>query len=235
MHYMQRSRLERENIRKHKKPDIIPAPPYKEYPDAQHIPLLREWPLVEARITSLLQQRRSQRTYQNQPISLQSLSYMLWASQGVTAVAGDHLYRTAPSAGALYPVETYIVVQQVDDLDPGIYHFNVAEFELDLLQRGDHSHEIVRAFLHQHFLENAAILIVWTAIFRRNIAKYGDRGLRYIFLDAGHICQNVLLAAQATGYGSCPVAAFFDTDLNYILEVDGVEETSIYAASVGVV
>ncbi len=139
----------------------------------------------------------------------------------------------APSAGALYPIETYVVVQQVDDLEPGIYHFNVSDFELDLLQTGDHSDEIVPAFLNQHFLGAAPLVFVWTAVYRRNMAKYGDRGLRYIFLDAGHICQNLLLAAAATGYGACPVAAFFDSDLNSLLEVDGEEETSIYAASVG--
>jgi SagB-type dehydrogenase family enzyme len=235
MHYMQRSRLELEKIRKYTRPEIISAPPHKIYPDAKHIPLLRQWPLEEARITSLLQERRSHRTYQDKPVSLQSLSYMLWASQGVTAVAGDHLYRTAPSAGALYPVETYIVAQRVADLEPGIYHFNVTDFELDLLQTGDHSEDIALAFLNQQCIGSAALVFVWTAVFRRNMAKYGDRGLRYIFLEAGHICQNLLLAAEATGYGGCPVAAFFDTDLNEILEVDGEDETSIYAASIGVV
>ncbi len=94
MQYMQISRLERENIRNYKRPEISPAPPHKTYPDAKRIPLLREWPLVEARITPLLQQRRSHRRYNENPVSLQALSYMLWASQGVTAVAGDHLYRT---------------------------------------------------------------------------------------------------------------------------------------------
>ena len=82
-------------------------------------------------------------------------------------------------------------------------------------------------------MENAAVNIIWTSIARRTLAKYGDRGGRYIFLDAGHICQNVLIAAEALSFGSCPVAAFYDQDVNNLLDIDGVEETAIYGASIG--
>lgn len=158
---------------------------------------------------------------------------MLWAGQGVTAAAGKNLFRTAPSAGALYPVETYLSVQDVEGLAPGIYHFDVANFELELLKPGNHRDDVALACLNQQFLADAAVVFIWTAVYGRNFYKYGERGLRYIFMDAGHLCQNVLLAAEPTGCGGCPVAAFFDDELNQLLGVDDEEESGIYLAGVG--
>lgn len=233
MQYMQETRLQRKHIRTYKKPEITPAPPFKTYPQAPRTPLPRDWQLQEARITPLLQHRRSIRKFSKQSLSLLSLSNMLWASQGITAAAGNFLFRTAPSAGALYPIETYLSVQRVEGLQSGIYHFDVANFELELLKAGDYGDDITLSALNQQLLSDAAVIFIWTAVYRRNLHKYGDRGMRYIFLDAGHICQNVLLAAEANGCGGCPVAAFYDDEMNQILDIDGLEESTIYLAGVG--
>lgn len=232
--YVETSQLRRKDIGTYKKPEISSVPPFKTYPLAERVPLPRDWSLVEARITPLLQNRRSVRKFSHTALPLQALSYMLWAGQGVTAAAGNHLLRTAPSAGALYPVETYISVQRVEGLKEGIYHLDIAGFELELLTPGNHADDIALACLNQHFLGKAAAVFIWSAMYRRNFCKYGDRGLRYIYMDVGHICQNVLLAAEANGCGTCPVAAFFDDELNSILGIDGQEEGALYLAGVGI-
>ena len=233
MRYLSSTMLRRREIRAHRRPDIAPSPSPKEYPATQAIALPRDWTLKEARLTPLLQKRRSRRTFGDEPISLSDLAYMLWATQGVTAQAGRHLLRTSPSAGALYPIETYIAVHNVEGLADGLYHFKVAEFSLELLQPGDHGEDVALACLNQQFLAGAGVVFLWTAVFRRNASKYGERGLRYVFMDAAHICQNLLLAVEATGNCGCPVAAFFDEELNSLLGVDGAEESVVYLAGVG--
>lgn len=233
MEYVEETQLRRKDIDSYKKPEIPPAPPFKSYPLAERVALPRDWSLLEARITPLLQKRRSIRKFSNTILPLQAFSYMLWASQGITAAAGNHLLRTAPSAGALYPIETYISVQHVEGLKEGIYHLDVASFELELVKPGNHADDIALACLNQQFLSKAAAVFIWSAIYRRNLSKYGDRGLRYIYMDAGHICQNVLLAAEANGCGACPVAAFFDEEVNSILGIDGQKESVLYLAGIG--
>jgi len=231
---MAETELSRKDIRQYKRPEIAPVATFKRYPDAPRVVLPRNWMLKEARLSPLLQKRRSRRTFIQEPLSLQDLAYMLWAGQGITASAGNHRLRTAPSAGALYPIETYISAQNVEELPAGLYHFNAAEFELELITPGDQAEELALACLNQQFLAKAAVVFIWTAVYRRNGCKYGDRGLRYIFMDVGHICQNVLLAAEATGSNGCPVAAFFDDELNQLVGVDGKEESAVYLAGVGV-
>ena len=158
---------------------------------------------------------------------------LLWACQGITAMAGSFYFRTAPSAGALYPVETYLSVQNVETVDNGLYHFQPAEFCLEKLEMGKCGDKVAEAALGQSFLARAGAVFIWSAVLRRNFSKYGHRGMRYIMMDAGHICQNLLLAAEALGLGACPVAAFYDDEMNGLLELDGEQESVIYLAAVG--
>jgi SagB-type dehydrogenase family enzyme len=145
----------------------------------------------------------------------------------------DYELRVAPSAGALYPVETYLSVQKVEGIGQGIYHYNVRLHELDLLRSGDLRFDLARAALDQDFLAEAAVVFAWTAVFPRSKWKYQERAYRYVYLDAGHIAQNVALAAVALGLGSCQVAALFDEEVNALLGVDGKEESIIYMTAVG--
>jgi SagB-type dehydrogenase family enzyme len=214
-------------------PAIARVETFKSYPHSPKITLPRNWNLAEERIVPLLQNRRSLRKYSAQPISLEHLAFMLWASQGITGQAEKYLFRATPSAGALYPVETYLSVHSVQDLAAGLYHFDAPHFTLDRLTEHDISETVAQACLDQNFMKQAAVVFLWTGVFRRNMWKYGDRGMRYILLDAGHICQNVMTAAEAAGCGGCPIAAFYDDELNHLLQIDGEEESILYAASVG--
>nr|MDO8081313.1 SagB/ThcOx family dehydrogenase [Candidatus Freyarchaeota archaeon] len=183
---------------------------------------------------TVLNTRRSRRTYDaERTIKLELLSVLLWATQGVTSVYGDTFFRTAPSAGGLYPVETYLNVRLVDGLEPGIYHFRPQNFDLEFLKKGDYSGELAEAALGQAMVMNAQVTFVWSAVVERSKWKYGQRAYRYIYLDAGHIAQNLYLAGEALGLGVCAIGALFDEQVNMLIGVDGISETVIYMASVG--
>ena len=176
--------------------------------------------------------RRSKRAYTNESITLEELSQIIWATQGVTTRVSGHALRTAPSAGALYPIETYIWVNRVSELDQGLYHYQVQHHQLDLLKKGDFSREVSRGALDQKMAGDAAITFIWSAIIQRSRWKYLQRSYRYIFMDAGHIAQNLALAAEALGLGSCQIGALYDDELNALLDLDGFEESVIYMSSV---
>ncbi len=181
----------------------------------------------------VLQKRRSIRDYPQDPLTLTELSSLLWATQGITEKAFSSWYRTAPSAGALHPIDTYLVVNRVERLDPGIYFLDVAGFSLETRKEGDFSLSIARAALEQEIARAAAVVFVWVAVIERSRQKYRQRAYRYIYLDCGHIAQNLYLAATAMNLGCCGIAAFFDDEVNDLVGVDGQEETSIYLATVG--
>ncbi len=231
--YLRETAYDRETIRQVKRPAIAQVETFKKYPDAEKVQLPRNWQLKEARITPLLQNRRSLRKYEEKPVTLEELAFMLWASQGITAKSGSYSFRTVPSAGALYPVETYISANQVEGLEPGLYHFDVENFCLHRLSDSDSAEAVATACLDQKFMARSAVIFLWSAVIRRCMSKYGNRGMRYILLDAGHICQNLLMAAEATGNGGCPVAAFYDDEVNELLSLDPKEESMLYAAAVG--
>ncbi|UCD90250.1 MAG: SagB/ThcOx family dehydrogenase [Desulfobacterales bacterium] len=213
----------------------IPSPgPFKHYPDSERIPLPQPDLSQSINLWDCLAKRRSERNTAPDPLSLEELAQLMWAAQGVTARAGGaFLLRTAPSAGALYPFETYLYIDKVEDVPKGIYHFNVQDFVLERLKEGDFNRAFTAAALGQPMLSRAAVVIIWTAMMLRCMTKYRDRAMRYIPMDLGHVCQNIQLAAVGMGMGSCPIAAFYDDDFNELLAVDGEEETVIYLITVG--
>lgn len=205
----------------------------KRYPDAPKVPLSAPRTQDGAALWRVLASRRSRRRFQAQPLPEQDLSQLLWAAQGVTQVRGGVAFRTAPSAGALYPVETYLAVHAVEGIDPGIYHYAVQEHQLEQLKAGDFRRAVSRAALDQSMAARANVVFIWTAVFERSKWKYGQRAYRYIYLDAGHIAQNVALAAVALGLASCQIAALYDQEANALLDVDGGEESTLYMTVVG--
>lgn len=233
--YLQETKFNKHSFALQQRPRINPAPTVKTYPDADTFELPQPLPSEqgESNLWTLLQQRRSQRQYGSDAITLDELSLMLWAMQGVTAQVGPYLLRTAPSAGALYPIETYVAATAIKGIVPGIYHFNVKDFLLEQLVAEPVAESIAKAALNQTFIAQAPLTVIWSAVLRRNMHKYGHRGLRYILLDAGHICQNLLLAAEALGLTTCPIAAFLDDELNQLLGLDGEEESVLYLAALG--
>jgi len=201
----------------HSRVVLLPPPVVKDGP-----PL---WSTVSA--------RRSCRAYRPDLLTRASLSQLLWASQGITRRVRGHELRAAPSAGALYPVETYAAVHAVEEAEPGVYHYDVRAHALELIRAGDFRDEVAQAALFQDFTAAANIVIIWTALFARSKWKYRERAYRYVYLDAGHIAQNVALAAVGLGLGSCPIAAFFDDEANAIVGVDGETESVLYMTAVG--
>ncbi len=206
---------------------------YKEYPGARQVELpqfknMETMPLVEA-----VAKRKSIRLYSGEPLTGEALSFLLWASGGIGRRERGNVYRTAPSAGALYPIETYLVVQGVAGIDPGVYHYAVKDHVLEELKQGQYGHDITQAALGQKMCLNAAVVFIWTAIFFRSKWKYKQRAYRYVYLDAGHVAENLALAATSIGLGTCQIGALFDGEVNDIVGVDGSDESVIYMSVVG--
>lgn len=192
---------------------------YKNYPEAKKFYLPKEFPKLGLDLDDAIRKRRSARDYSDKPISKLELSRLLY-------------YTAAPSIESIYPIELYIVVNNVEGIDKGIYHYNPSEHAIELLKQGEHSLQIADACLGQQLVGNANVAIIKTALFKR-IKPYGNRGYRYIHLDAGMIGENIYLEAISMGFGVCGIGAFFDDQINEMLGIDGVDESVIYVTSVG--
>ncbi len=210
-----------------------PVQTFKEYREATAIPLPGPEPMGKMTLEEALQRRRSVRDYSGDPLSLEELSLLLHLADGITLWRYGIGFRTAPSAGALYPIEIYIAVNRVEGLRPGIYHYNVRGHYLELLKEGDFRQEMVYACLGQEMPGTAAVTFILTAVFQRTRWKYRERAYRYILLEGGHIGQNIYLGATAMGLGACAIGAFLDDPVNSLIGVDGREEAVIYILTVG--
>jgi SagB-type dehydrogenase family enzyme len=206
---------------------------YKSYPDATKVLLPREFNQFGENLVQCLEARRSRRKFSDSPLSLPELSFLLWASGGISQVQPNREYRTAPSAGGLYPIETYIAVGNVEGLAAGLYHWDVRDHAVELLKEGDVRPEISQAALDQKMFERAPAVLIWSAVVNRSAWKYRDRAFRYIFLDVGHIAAQFSLAAVAIGAGSCQVGAFYDDQISELLGIDGHDEVALYLTVVG--
>ncbi|MBN1856086.1 MAG: SagB/ThcOx family dehydrogenase [Dehalococcoidia bacterium] len=173
--------------------------------------------------------RRSVRQYGNAPLTLQTLSQLLWAAQGST---GTGQFRTAPSAGATYPLQTYVVVGAVEGMDPGLYHYESGSHSLSLVKEGDLREALSEVSLKQTSIVQAAISVVFAAIYEKTTGTYGDRGQMYVHMDVGHAAQNVLLQATALGLASVPVAAFKTRTVASLLELSE-GQVPLYIVPVG--
>ncbi|MEN3202715.1 MAG: SagB/ThcOx family dehydrogenase [Atribacterota bacterium] len=184
----------------------------------------------EVSVEEALFKRRSCRSFTPSPLSLQEAGQLLWAAQGVTDRASG--FRTAPSAGALYPLELYLVAGQVEGLSPGVYRYLPEEHALYEVLSGDRREELFRVALFQQWIREAPVVLVLTAIYERTTRKYGERGIRYVHMEAGHAAQNVYLQAEALGLGAVVVGAFEDSGVQRILELPA-NERPLYLMPVG--
>ena len=208
---------------------------YKRYPDAIKTVSLPQPECTGGEgLWQVVARRRSERQYLREAMTLADVSQLLWASQGITErTGGGHELRTAPSAGALYPIETYLVVNRVEGVGPGVYHYSIRRHQIECLREGDLGRAAAQTALGQEMVASSGVVFVWTSVTARCKSKYGERGYRYMYLDAGHIGAHVSLAAEALGLGTCAIGALFDDEVNDLLGVDGVEETVVYMTSVG--
>ena len=172
-------------------------------------------------IEKALFDRRSIRAFGDEPLAIEDISQLLWAAQGITDPSG---YRAAPSAGALYPLEAYLVAGKVTALPSGIYKYNPRGHELIRVMGGDKRMELCNAALGQTSIKHAPASLVLAAVYERTTKKYGDRGIRYAHMEAGHAAENVCLQGVSLGLGTVVIGAFYDDDVKKVMQLAGQEE-----------
>ncbi len=180
-------------------------------------------------VEEALRERRSVRVYAEVPLTLDDIGQVLWAAQGVT---DDRGYRTAPSAGALYPLEVYLVAGSVTDLEPGVYHYRPGEHLLVRVGDGDRRAALQAAAVNQTPVGDAPATVVIAAVPDRTTAKYGERGMHYVFMEAGHAAENVYLQAEAIDLGTVTIGAFDDDEVREVLALPE-ETTPLYLMPMG--
>jgi len=173
--------------------------------------------------------RRSVRSYPNEALTLQEVSQLLWAAQGITDTLGR---RTAPSAGALYPLEIYVVAGNVQNLSPGVYKYDPVPHRLEKVMDQDVRTKLSGACLGQASVRQGAVSFVFAAVYERTTVKYGDRGIMYVHLEAGHAAQNLCLQATALGLALVTVGAFSDEQVAEVMNLPD-DEQPIYVIPVG--
>ena len=216
-----------------------PGPPsfYPPHPSLESVKLPdpQKVELEDISLRKAIDDRKSEREFLvDQSVSLDTLSYLLWATQGVKEADQMDAFKTVPSAGARHPLETFLLVQRVEGLDPGMYRYVGPEHLIENLRAPDGIVDsIANATLQPELIQGSAVTFIWTAVAYRMTWRYGDRGYRYIHLEAGHVGQNLYLAAQAVGCGVCTTAAFNDDDLNRAIGIDGADHFAVYMGALG--
>jgi SagB-type dehydrogenase family enzyme len=209
-------------------------PLYKTYPDAPQIdlPAPNLATVTTPDLATTILQRRSRRNYNTRTaMPLVQLSQLLHLAQGITWDERD--FRTVPSSGALYPLEIYAIVHRVEGLEPGLYHHAIQHHRLEQVKTGDLRQPLIQAGLNQDFLGESQVCFVVSGLFQRTRWKYHERTYRYVLMEAGHLGQNLYLAATALSLGVCGVGAFFDDPLNQLLDIDGETEAALCLVTVG--
>jgi len=217
----------------------LPQPPLELPPDPAKqvfdLPKPSTLAIPPTDLRTAIEERRSIRSYLHEPLALEELSFLLWCTQGVQHVHGSQAtFRTVPSAGARHAFETYLLINDVEGLDPGLYRYLALSHQLQLIESDPTiAHAITAACFDQQFILRSGAVFLWTAVPYRMTWRYGERGYRDLHLDCGHVCQNLYLAAEAVGCGVCAIAAFDDDAMNRLLGIDGTNQFLIYLATVG--
>lgn len=181
-------------------------------------------------VEEALSLRRSVRNYKKETLHLEEISQILWSAQGVTEKETGK--RTAPSAGALYPLEIYLVVNDVKDLEKGVYKYLPSTHQLLLIFQEEISQSLAHFAFDQNYIKEAPANLIFTGIFSRTTQKYGERGIRYVYLEAGHSAQNVYLQAESLGLGTVTIGAFDDSKIKELLKLPE-EVAPIYIMPIG--
>jgi SagB-type dehydrogenase family enzyme len=217
----------------------LPAPPLEKAApqDARIIPLPQ--PLdIKAHAMDLriaIEQRRSVRRYARDPLTIEELAYLCWCTQGIVDVkAPFYTLRNVPSAGGRHALETWLLINRVKDIQPGLYRYLAFSHGLATIDTTSGiADSIMSACLGQAFVRSSAVTFIWSAVIYRMAWRYSERAYRLVHLDAGHACQNLYLAAEQIGCGSCAIGAFDDQQMADVLKIDGEEEFVLYCATVG--
>lgn len=208
--------------------------------DSNQLSYVLPAPLVKGSISveEALSKRRSHRHFQDKEISMENLSQILWACYGITSPRSGNQsmrggLRTAPSAGALYPLEIYVLVGKVKGIEPGVYKYIAKEHKIIKYINKDIRNELSAAAYNQEMISKAPAVLLYSAIFSRSTEKYGNRGRdRYVCMDLGHSAQNVYLQVEALHMGTCAIGAFVDSSVKNVMQLNADEEP-LYIMPVG--
>jgi len=217
---------------------VAPPPVQKPVPaGAAPIPLpgREAWRIPPCELADAIARRQSRRRFSAASLRLDELAFLLWSTQGVRARLHEAaVLRTVPSAGCRHPFESYLAVQRVETLPPGLYRYLPLDHALLPERTPDHlGARLAAAARGQHFAAEAAVTFFWTAVAARTEWRYSEASYKVIALDAGHLCQNLYLACEAIGAGTCAIAAYDQERADELLGVDGDEEFTVYIAPVG--
>jgi len=199
------------------------------------LPAVQPGVIPDMNILEVINSRRSVRKFTDDPVSLEELSWLLWSTQGVQKVLGDGIatLRTVPSGGARHPFETYLLVNNVTGLEPGVYRYLPLDHTIARLGGQIPVKKVISGCLGQAFCGECAVTFVWSVIPYRTEWRYGPVSHKVIAIDAGHLCQNLYLACTAAGLGTCGIGAYDQEEMDSLLEFDGKTEFVIYIAPVG--
>lgn len=217
----------------------MPPPPLqKPYPEtAEIIDLPQEFGKVlkKSNILTCLQDRKSRRSFNSEALSLTELAFLLWSTQGVKEISNDkRLLRTVPSGGARHPFETWLAINNVSGLSPGIYRYLSLPHKLALISPDSNlKKKLIAQTYGQKFCGECAVCFIWTALPYRTEWRYTLQAKKDILIEAGHICQNLYLACEAINAGTCAIAAYRQKGIDALLGVDGEDEFTVYLAPVG--
>jgi SagB-type dehydrogenase family enzyme len=208
--------------------------PYEGYPI---VDLPAELAPLRMNVGDAIAARQTARDIAPVPLSLTSMATLLHCAYGVTRKNDGNVFprpfRTVPSGGALYPLEIYFHSARVEGLRAGIYHYDAANHRLRVLSGHDATREISDGLVQRNLAVECAAIFFITAVFERTVYKYGNRGYRFVFLEAGHVAQNLNLAAAALGLGAVNIGGFFDRRMDKLLGIDGLAHSTIYCAAIG--
>lgn len=218
----------------------LPQPPFE-------IPLEAGKPLVDlpkpetldfgdTNLRKVIEDRRTIRHYSDTPLSLAELAYLLWLTQGIVEINPKRNVplRTVPSAGCRHPFETYLAINRVEGLQPGLYRYASSTHQLVLLEPDEQfSDKLAEACLGQRHVATSAVNFIWAAVTERTTWRYSERSYRYFYLDAGHVCQNLHLAAESIDCGLCAIGAYDDDAVDGLMGFSPPEMFVCYMATVG--
>ena len=217
----------------------LPQPPLELEYDSEEklidLPSVENMEVKNMDLLEIIESRKSLRKYDDIFLTLKELSYLLWCTQGVKQVVSrPATMRTVPSAGARHAFETYLLINKVEGIEPGLYRYLAIDHKLMVVDLDSEiSDKITYGCRGQEFVKKSAVTFIWTAVAYRMKWRYGERGYRYLHLDAGHVCQNLYLAAETIDCGVCALAAFDDDEMNRLLGLDGIEQFVIYIGTLG--
>lgn len=216
---------------------VAPPPVEKPYsPNSKRIKLkTADWgELFPIRLAEAIGNRESRRSYTSEQLSLDELSFLLWSIQGLRHITGGHAFRNVPSAGCRHALETYLAVFNIEDVEPGVFRYLPMSHELVFeFEDRNLKEKMVKATFGQLFASDSAVTFIWTAIPYRMEWRYGLDSYKVIAMDAGHVGQNLYLACEAIGAGTCTIGAYDQEYFDELLRLDGEEEFVIYSAPVG--